>query len=348
MKAKQLLFSGLVLAYTLIARADSRYAGSAMELGAGAHALGLGGHTVALYGCADDFYANPAAVGMLRFPCLSLMYAPTFGSLSDPMAMYHYVGGAVPLYAGGTVGLHWTRYSVDEIPLYPKLAGNSLADRLANSSLRPSGAAVAGFEDVEDVFYISFARSFRPLIPMSWLYGDLPVTIPIGLNIKILRQRLYHETASALGLDLGAMILFSLERLLDMEFLGEVNVACSALDLTQTPVVWSNRHEDRIRRTLLAGFSYLEDFGSRDAAMRIFYTRYQKYQTADLYGVEAQYRGLALRCGRGEQGLHFGAGLSWRTLIVDYAFTTYDFGVAHRLSCSFVFMREQRAVAGQR
>lgn len=347
MKVQRLLFSGLVLTYAVAARADSRYAGSAMELGAGARGLGLGGHTAALYGRAEDFYANPAAIGMLRFPCVGLMYAPTFGSLSDPMAMYHYVGGAVPLYAGGTVGLHWTRYSVDEIPLYPKLAGNSLADRLANYSLRPSGAAVARFEDVEDVFYISFARSFRPLIPMSWLYGDLPVTIPIGLNIKILRQRLYHETASALGLDLGAMILFSLERLLDMEFLGEVNVAFSALDLTQTPVVWSNRHEDRIRRTLLAGFSYQEDFGS-SVAVCIYYTRYQKYQIAHLYGVEARYRGLALRCGRGEQGPHFGAGLAWRKLIVDYAFTTYDFGVAHRLSCSFVFVRERRAVPEQR
>ncbi len=206
MKVQRLLFSGLVLIYAVAAQADSRYAGSATELGAGARGLGLGGHTAALHGCAEDFYANPAAIGMLRFPCVGLMYAPTFGSVSDPLAMHHYVGGAVPLYAVRTIGLHWTRFSVNDIPLYPKLAGNSLADRLANSTLRPSGAAVAGFEDVEDVFYISFARSFRPLIPMSWLYGDLPVTIPIGLNIQILRQRLYHETASALGLDPGAKI----------------------------------------------------------------------------------------------------------------------------------------------
>jgi hypothetical protein len=285
----------------------------------------------------EDFFANPAAMGMLKLPAIGLMYAPTFGKLNDPLAVYHYVGGVMPLLVGATVGVHWTRYAVDGIPLYPKLSGNSFAERLANANLRPSGLAQSSFQDNEDVFYLSFARSFRPLIPLSWLYGDLPIAVSLGLNIKILKQRLYTASASALGLDVGAMFQFSLEQLLDMDFLGDLNIAVSSLDVTRTPVVWNTRHEDRIHRTVLSGFSYREDFGRRDVAVHCFYTRYQKYRSVHLYGMEGQYRGIALRLGQGEQGLHFGAGLTWRTLAADYAFTSFEFGAAHRLSCSFIF-----------
>jgi hypothetical protein len=341
MNSKRLLYISLMFMNAIAARAESRHAGSSLELGTGARSLALGGYTVALYGRVDDFHANPAAMGMIKHPAIGLMYAPTFGKLNDPMAVYHYVGGVMPLYAGGTIAVHWTRYAVDDIPLYPKLSGSSFADRLANSNLRPSGSTLGSFQDNEDVFYLSFARSFRPLIPLSWLYGDLPITISVGLNIKLLRQKLYSASASALGLDAGAMFQFSLEQLLDMDFLGDLNVAISALDLTQTPVVWSTKHEDRIRRAVLSGFSYREDFGRKDLSVQCFYTLYQKYRTAHLYGMEAQYRGIALRLGQGDQGLHFGAGLSWRNLEADYAFTSYDLGVAHRLSCSYSFIRKK-------
>lgn len=337
MNLKRLLLLCLIFIATFSALAESRYAGASLELGAGARSLALGGYTVALHGRVDDFYANPAAMGMIRHAQIGLMYAPTFGTLNDPMAVYHYVGGVMPLYAGGTVGVHWTRYSVDDIPLYPKLSGHSFAERLTNANLRPSGVAQNSFQNNEDVFYISFARSFQPLIPLSWLYGDLPITISLGLNIKILKQRLYTASASALGLDVGAMFQFSLEQLLDMDFLGDLNVAVSSLDVTKTPVVWSTRHEDRIRRTVLSGFSYRKEFGHHDTALQCFYTWYQKYRAGHLYGIEGQYRGIALRLGQGQQGLHLGAGLTWRKLAADYAFTTYDFGVAHRLSCSFAF-----------
>jgi hypothetical protein len=109
----------------------------------------------------------------------------------------------------------------------------------------------------------------------------------------------------------------------------------SALDITQTPVVWNTRHEDQIRRTLLFSLGYVEDFGTRDARVQFFYTHYRKYATAHLFGLEALYHGLALRLGSGPQGWNLGAGLSWRRLAVDYAFTLLDFDQAHRLSCSF-------------
>jgi hypothetical protein len=321
--------------------AETRHAGASMELGVGARSLALGGYVAALYGSADNFHSNPAAGGLVLQPAVSMMYAPTFGKLSDPMAMYHYLGVVAPLFGNAAIGLHWTRFFVDDIPIYPKLNGQGFADRLNDVTLRPDGTALGYFQDTEDVFYISFARSFRQLIPMSWLYGDLPVEIPIGLNIKILRQSLYRNHASGLGLDLGAMIKFSMERLLDVDFLGDVTLAFSSLDVTQTPVVWDTRHEDRVRRTVLFGLGYRENFGKPDAGVQLFYTRYKKYQTAHLVGLEAMYRGLALRFGTSPQGWNLGAGLRWRRVTVDYAFTAIDFSDAHRISCSFSLVKKK-------
>jgi len=336
---KKTLTLMVICAGWMPAFAASRHAGSSMELGVGARSLALGGYVAALHGSADTFHSNPAAGGLVARPVISLMYAPTFGKLSDPMATYHYVGVQAPLFGGAAVGVHWTRFFVDDIPIYPKLQGQSLADRLSDPSLQPDGSSLGTFTDVEDVIYLCFARTFRPLVAMSWLYGDLPVEIPLGVNIKILRQSLFDHHASGLGLDLGAMIKFSMERLLDFDFLGMLTLGFSALDVTQTPVVWDTRHEDQIRRTLLFSLGYCENFGRTDASVQVFYTRYQKFQTAHLFGVEALYRGLALRFGTGPQGWNLGAGLNWRRVTVDYAFTALDFSDAHRLSCAFALTR---------
>ncbi len=340
MKKTAFIICSFLLAGRLTA--ETRHAGAAMELGVGARSLACGGYVAALYGQVDNFFANPAATGLILQPALSLMYAPTFGKINEPMAGYYYLGVAAPLFAGAAFGVHWTRFYVDDIPLYPKLSGKSLADRLENPSLRPDGSASGYFNDIEDVFYITFARTFKQLVPLSWLYGDLPVEIPVGINIKIIRQSLHQNHASALGLDLGAMLKFSMERLLDVDFLGDAVLAFSALDVAQTPMVWNTRHEDRVQRTLLFGLGYFENFGMSNGGVQFFYTHYEKYESAHLFGLEATWRGLALRSGAGPQGWNFGAGLRWRKLTVDYAFTTLDFSDSHRLGCSFSFADRRR------
>lgn len=319
---------------------ETRYAGASMELGVGARSLALGGYAAASYGSIDNFHCNPAAAALLNRPVVSVMYAPSYGAVTDPLAVYHYCGFQAPLFGGATVGVHWTRFFVDGIPLYPELKGGSLADRLNDASLQPDGHALGYFQNAEDVVYLSFGRVFRHLVPLGWLYGDLPVEIPLGITIKILRQSLHQNSASALGLDLGAMLNFSLERLLDSDFLGQVTLAFSALDIARTPILWNTRHEDRVQRTMLFGLGYAEDFGMRDGHVQLFYTQYRKYDTAHLLGVEACYRGLALRSGMGPQGWNLGAGLRWHGCAVDYAFSFLDFSQVHRLSCSFTFKRE--------
>jgi len=314
--------------------AGGRYAGASLELGVGARPLALAGAAAALSGRAETFYYNPASLALLKRPMLSLMYAPTFGSIRSPMANYHHAGLTLPLPGGGTAALNWTRFSVDDIPIYPALRGRSFPERDRDITLRPDGTALGYFQDTEDVFYFSFARPFNFELPLGWLYIDLPIEIPVGLNLKLLRQSLYDASTSGLGVDLGVMIRFSLGTLLEKNYLGRLCLGVSAIDLTQTSVIWSTKHQDRIHRTVLLGLAYEHRRGLRGAVLRLYYTQRSKYEITDLFGGELAYRGLAVRLGYNGSGLTAGAGFGFWRLLLDYAFVATDFDDLHRMSCA--------------
>lgn len=314
--------------------AEGRYAGAAMELGVGGRPLALGGAAAAMNGTGETFFYNPSSLGLLQKPHINFMYAPTFGSFSAPMASFNYVGGALPMHGGGVIAVNWTRFAVDDIPLYPDLKGSSYAERNKDLSLRPDGVALGYMEDVEDVFYFSFAKTLESILPLGWWYGDLPVTIPFGVNFKLLRQKLGDATASGMGIDMGFLIKFNFGTLVHQRQLGDFSFGLSVLDITQTAIMWSTKHEDRVQRTLMFGAAYNQPLWFADAVVNLYYTYYEKYEQRHLGGIEFAIKGIAVRLGRNDAGLTAGAGIHWRRLYIDYAFIANAFQDVHRLSCS--------------
>ncbi len=317
-------------------KADGRYAAATLDLGVGARSLALGGAVAALYGH-ESFRYNPAGLAFSQRPELAMMYAPTFGSIATPMANFYYLGGSMPMPAGGTVSVHWTRFNVDDIPVYPKLRGNAFIDRLSDPSLRPDGQPQGAIRDVENAIYLSFARPVKMTLPLGWLYTDLPVEMPVGLNVKVLRQSLGPSSASGLGIDFGVMLKFSLGHLLDIRKMGEVCLGFSALDFARTTLVWNNQKEERVARTTMAGVSYRQALGFHDSHLTLLWTFHDKYEKSHLFGLEFELGRFALRCGYNQAGFSTGAGLNWRRFRVDYAFTAVDYEYVHRIGCAFIF-----------
>ncbi len=307
-----------------------------MELGVGARPLALGGAAAAMVNTGETFYYNPASLGLAHKPHVNFMYAPTFGNLSEPMANYNYVGGIYPMRGGGVVGINWTRFAVDDIPVFPELKGSSFAERNKDLSLRPDGTALGYIEDVEDVFYFSFAKTLESILPLGWWYGDLPLTIPFGINFKLLRQKLGDASASGMGVDAGIMIKFNLGTLVNQRQLGDFAFGYSILDMTKTAVIWNTRHEDRIKRTGMFGMSYNQPLWIEASSLSLFYTLSQKYDRENLFGLEFAVRGAAIRLGKNSAGLTAGAGIFWRRFYIDYAFVNNAFDDVHRISCSLV------------
>ncbi|RPI02178.1 MAG: hypothetical protein EHM72_04855 [Calditrichaeota bacterium] len=329
-----LKFSLLLLMISSISPASDRYAGSAMELGIGARPLALGGAAAAMVNTGETFYYNPASLGMLKKPHINLMYAPTFGSFADPMATYNYMGFAMPIQGGGVLSINWTRFAVDDIPIYPELKGKSFSERNSNLELRPNGSPLGFFQDVEDVFYFSFAKTLESILPLGWWYGDLPFTFPLGINFKLLRQKLGDASASGMGIDIGSMIRFNLGTLVHQRQLGELTFGFSVLDITQTAVVWSTQHHDRIPRTLFFGCAYSQQLWFSQGVLNFFFTNQNKYGSYNYYGIELAAYSLAVRIGKNNDGLTAGAGLHWKRLHTDYAFASNSFSQVHRISCS--------------
>jgi hypothetical protein len=313
--------------------AGGRYAGASMELGIGARPLSLAGSAAAMSGNGETFFYNPSSLGLLRKSVINLMYAPTFGSLNEPMASYHHAGIAVPIAAGGTVAFNWTRFSVDDIPLFPKLQGDSFTDRKNNIDVRPDGVALDYFQDVEDVYYFSFARMIRAVLPLGWLYPDLPLEIPLGINFKFIRQSLYKNKASGMGIDLGAMLRFSLKNLFDDRKLGMITFGVSATDISHTSIVWDTKQEDRIQRTVAFGTCYEQPLWQDRGQLSLFWTVRNKYSVSHLFSLELKFQAIAVRIGKNERGLTTVAGIQFWRVAADYAFVANDFDDLHRISC---------------
>lgn len=338
---KKSCFILIVLCVSLLAlvisgaEAGGRYAGASLELGVGARPMALGSAAAAMYGGIENFYYNPAALTSLKKSHVHLMYAPTFGKLTDPLATYHYAGFAYPLPVSGILSLNWTRFSVDDIPIYPQLKGSSFTDRNQNLELRPDGVALGYFRDVEDVVYFTFAKPLRFDLPLGWLYLDLPVEIPLGFNVKVIRQLLYTSRANGMGVDLGAMIRFNLGTLFENKSLGDLTIGFSGHDITQTTIAWSTQHDDRIRRTILVGMAYQHHLPFYDSQLNLYWSEANKYGTEHLFGMEFVMKIIALRIGKNNAGLTAGAGLNFWKVVLDYAFVTTDFENVHRVSCAF-------------
>lgn len=316
--------------------AGGRYAGASLELGAGARPLSLGSAAVAMHGRGETFYYNPASLALLEQTHINAMYAPTFGSLKSPMATYNYAGAAFPLQTNTTLAVNWTRFAVDDIPVYPDLKGESFADRNNNLELRPDGTALGYLEDVEDVYYFTFAKDIGFIFPLGWWYGDVNINIPFGMNFKMIRQKLGKHTATGMGVDVGGMMKFSLAELFRYRPLGELALGLSVTDMSTTAIVWDTEYKDHIHSTVAAGMAYYHIFPS-NAKMNLFYTFYRKYRKQQLYGCEFIWKNIALRLGTNRDGLTAGAGAGWGRFHFDYAFVANSFQDVHRLSCSFSF-----------
>lgn len=310
-----------------------RYAGSFLEWGSGARPMALADAAAAMTGNGETFYYNPASLVFMKNPFVHLMYAPTFGVLSAPMAHYHIAGIAMPLESKTALALNWARFSVNDIPHYPELDGNSFSERSSQFELRPDGIPIGHIRDVEDVIYLSLAKNIEFNMPLGWWYEDVPVDFPIGVNFKILRQVLGEHDATGLGMDAGAMMRFHLGRFLQNRNIGQMTMGISIKDVSRTELTWDTEYSDKIPSTSAWGVGYSQPIQSIISQLNVFYTRKHQYNTDHLVALELLMPFIALRLGYHSKGLTAGAGFSGWRFHIDYAFVSNEFQDVHRLSC---------------
>lgn len=330
----------------------TRYAGEFLEIGVGGRALGLGGAYCALADDPSSFYWNPA--GLARVPGISIwgMYANQFGTLGDPLAQHSVLGIAIPI-TGSVLGLHWIRLAVDQIPIFPDYsedAGFSFEQRKQLIDGVPQGY----FDDSEDALFISFARMNKFNVDLGWSFFILPVELPIGINLKMIRQKLYTGEAFGIGADAGMQLRFGLEDMFGKPFNGDVALGVTYQDFTKTGIDWGEGNTDVITQNLRVGIAYHQPILPLKSEISVERVSNTRNPYDGRLGLEYVWdRTLWFRFGftRLDWGefvsgiwgdIDFGvwtagAGIRYWKITADYAFLKENLGNVHRLSVIYQF-----------
>jgi hypothetical protein len=191
-----------------------------------------------------------------------------------------------------------------------------------------------------DAFFLTLAKSYKLNLDFGWQYFVLPIEIPLGVNIKFIRQSLFNQSASGLGLDLGGMFKFGLDDLFDDNRLGKFAFGYALKDLTKTKITWNtdSRQSSNIERSWSLGLSYFQPIPRIRGQLLLAYALEDRYEKVSHFGIEyVYYDRLAIRFGLDNQ--QFAAGIGMKVLFFnfDYAFKGHELGGSHRLSTSIRF-----------
>lgn len=330
--------------------AERRYAGAFLELGVGSRALAMGGAYVSVADDGTAFYWNPAGASLLYRQELSGMYASLFNSLER----HHYIGFTRPLYGGAALSLNWIRLSVADIPRYTsknldKVYSTRVNDASTSATtwqeLKEQGLVLTddplGYSNfTNDAFFLTLSKLYKVDIDFGWQYFILPTEIPVGINVKFIRQSLFDRTATGLGLDAGGMFRFGLDDLFDDSRLGKFSMGYAIKDIFNTRLTWNtdSRQSGKIKRNWYWGLSYFQPISKINGQLLFSYALASKFNQVSHWGVEyVYYNRLAIRFGLDDQQFTAGVGIKVLFFNFDYAYKGHELGGSHRITASVRF-----------
>ncbi len=327
MKKDFLLFCVLFFLWNGAAQAG-KYGAEFLTIGVSPRAAGLGGAFVAIPGDGTGFLWNPASISGAG-KGLYLFSAAQFGGFVNPLGRLDHLGVTLPV-REATLSFNYVRFGVDDIPIYPELPGENIAQRLRDPALRPDGTPAGYFGDVEQAFVVTFTKNSHHRVDLGWLYNKFSVDIPIGLNLKILHSQLGEATASGLGLDFGFQIRVGLDELFDFPLLGVVHFGFAWKNFTQSSLTWTTHHSDVLRHEILWGLAYRQPLHKWDSDLLVTFQR-RSSETAG-FGLEWNLKNrLQLRAGSRDKHLTVGAGIAFWRIKIGYALETHELNPSHRV-----------------
>ncbi|MBN2416893.1 hypothetical protein JXO52_13680 [bacterium] len=326
-------------AYLLLLLPLSLHAGdhtrSFLNIGVGARTLAMGGAFSPLSTDGTAFYWNPAGTALIDTPVLSFMYGPQFGSIRNPLGHFHYAGCSLPLRRRAVLAVNWIRLSVDDIPIYSELNGDSYWERFHDPSLRPTGVPEGYIQDVEDAFFFTFGLHNQIIADLGWSMHRVRIDVPLGVTMKWFRQTLGQGEASGLGVDIGAMCRIHMNDFLSDDRFGIASLSWAVKDIAGSTLSWNTAREDAIPSRIIWGAAYSHPVRAFRGSCTISWNRESGPRSGNRFGFE--YMGfsmLALRAGMDNGRFSCGAGVRIWRVQVDYALLSHELDTLHRISCS--------------
>jgi len=328
---------------SLFAQTKTRYYANAfLDIPLGARAMGMGAAYSAVADDGTAFYWNPAGVSLIHRRQVSAMFADQFGGFGQ----YSFIGYNHQLTEQYAFSVNWIRYTVGGIKEFRELEDNFIDRGREDYSFDKYYRGT--FDYTDNAFFFSFAKMNRLRLNLGWLYSEFPLDIPVGVNFKIItggtngiagNGKIEKDVSKfGVGVDVGTMIIFGMNDLLETPGLGDFALGLTLQDATSTGINWNGPAQDVVPINFKLGLSYTQPLDELESNLLFSFERNSRYQVNHRFGVEYDYRKLvALRIGYDGTSVSYGTGVSFQHFQIDYALLNQSLGNVHRISAGYKF-----------
>lgn len=324
--------------------AATRYAGDFMAIGAGVRALGLAGAYSAIADDGAAIYWNAAGLAQIREAQIEVMRA----FLYENLAKYDNFSYCQPLPNGVTLGVNWTRLTVDDIPIYKEnyLVGTTVDQRATDPELQLPAVPDGNFTSADDLFQFGFAKHIHYDLNLGWVFFEIPFDMYLGTNVKYIRREMMDNIGTGIGYDFSYLGKTNLATIFDIDWFGDFAFAVNFQNLSGTTISWDteSKHEDEILFNTKLGLAYFQPIPGWKSEIILSKDTDYVYGRTHHYGFEFNYNKLAsLRFGyynvNSDESDNFSAGLSINIydFEIDYAFLTNNLGNTNRVGLRINF-----------
>lgn len=337
MRAKNKIMIFLLLLPLMLTA--GKYTGDFMYIGAGVRSLGMGG---AVSSVADDpaaIFWNPAGISQIRNTEIELMHA----FLYEDLALYENVSICQPLPNEVTIGLNWTRLTIPDIPVFLEdylIEHPNVAERSSRLDWNLPGVADSSFTSYDDLFQFSFSKHLSSTIDFGWAFFEVPVDLYFGGNIKYIKREILSNLGNGTGFDLAFLGKTRFSELVDVGWLGDVNLGLNLQNIGGTTITWDteSQNKDEVLFNTKLGLSLHQPLSFINSKLILAYDHDYVYEGDDHYGMEFEYKRL-LSIRMGQYSSDFTAGLSINVydFSLDYGFITNTLGNSNRIGLKFRF-----------
>ena len=314
-----------------------KYAGEFLELGIGARGLSMGRAMCSVADSPFAFFWNPAGLAHVNGVTVCGMAAADFGGPVDALGHYAHLGCSMPI-GLANLALNYLRFQVQDIPVFADYPESEYTFQERRAAIEARGGAPLGhFSNVEQALYLSFAKMNETVLNFGWLYHEVPLKIPYGLNFKVLGSELYGQSGLGLGVDAGVQVLAGIEDITGFRNSGELGLAARFDNFTNTGLKWDGG-TDAIRYSYVLGASWRNTTGA--LSWTLSHDVDYRYDITQGSGLEISYlRRIRIRAGlmNPEERWTYGAGFNLGPLDLDYAGFDHDLGRVHRMSFIYRF-----------
>ena len=313
------------------------YAGDFMDIGNGVTASGMGGAFSAVANDGSAIYWNAAGISQIRKTEFSIMRAFLYQNL----ASYDNITLCQPLPNEVTIGINWTRLTIDDIPVFlEEHLVHNVDIRSAYLEFNLSGIPDRKITSTDDLFQIAFSKHIHRELNLGWMFFEVPTDLHLGVNAKFIKRKIDTFTGSGVGFDLSLLFKTSLAVLFERDWLGHIAFGMNLQDMGNSTISWNtpSSHEDEVLMNTKMGIAIVQPIIKIKSIVTLSYDFDNVYDKAKHYGLEWNYDDFAaVRLGLNGSDFATGVSIKYQRFILDYAFITNVIANTNRLGLRYQF-----------